>query len=56
MLSLQTIRDEMKTDEPNLTPFTDYNEIVELNLIPSFSRVTMLPTLGYLVGQVQVFT
>lgn len=42
--------------ETNFTPVTDDNEIVELNLTPIFSRVTMLQILDYLVGQVQVFT
>ena len=39
MLSLQTVTDEMKIDEPNLTLFTDDVEIVEPNLTP-YSCVT----------------
>ena len=54
--NLTSFRDDMETFELKLTPLIGDMEIVEPNLTPSFSRVTMLPRLLYLVGQVQVFT
>jgi len=46
----------MEIVEPNFTPFRDDMKIVEPNFTPSLSRVTILPRLHYLVGQVQIFT